>query len=120
MKISILSKSSSREDPYLVDFIKKNNRLFITCNCPAGEFSHGQKLCKHKIRLSLNDTAMLYDIDQIEQLHQVNGWVKKTELQELINDLNEAEKEVEKFKRKVKKIKSHIERSMREGMDEIE
>ena len=120
MKISILSKSSRREDPYLVDFIRNNNRLFITCNCPAGEFSHGQKLCKHKLRLSLNDSSILYDINQLEQLHQVNGWIKKTELQELINDLIETEKEVDKLKRKAKKIKSHIERSMREGIDDIE
>lgn len=70
--------------------------------------------------MSLNDSSILYDINQIEQLHQVNGWIKKTELQELINDLIETEKEVEKLKREIKKIKSHIERFMREGIDEIE
>ena len=113
MKITILAKSSSGGEPYSVYFTLKEGRLSIFCKCPAG--IHGQ-LCKHKRKLLSNDASILFDPNQVDQLSQAVEWVEKSEYPQLLDELQESEKESEIAKKKVKAMKAKLARVMREGL----
>ena len=113
MKISIKAKSSSG-DPYSVDFIFREGRLFVFCNCPAGIWT---KLCKHKRRLLSNDASMLFAPDLIEDLDRVQEWAEKTKFPQMLHDLREMEKEAERLKRKVKSMKEKVAKTMKVGAE---
>lgn len=117
MKIKLYARSSSRDEPYSVDFINEQGRIFIYCDCPAGEPAHGQGLCKHKLKLSCGDSSMLFDKNQINELNQVCEWIKDSELIRAIDELNNTENEVEQIKKRIKKIKGKIAHSMKEGIN---
>jgi len=112
MKTILLAKSSKGE-PYQVHFTLKENRLSVFCKCPAGIYG---QLCKHKVKLLSNDTSMLFDPNQTDQLSQIVEWAKKTEYPQLLDELQDSEKEAETAKKKVKAIKERLARVMKTGL----
>ena len=113
MKITLLAKSSSRDEPYTVDFINKEGRLLVKCNCPSGKFG---KFCKHKIRLLKGDYEMLYDEEQDDQLDIISEQVQKSDYLDLIIELSKSEKAVSKAEEKLNGVKKKIARAMKTGL----
>lgn len=111
-KILLLAKSSSREEPYSVEFRLKDNLLSVECDCPAGE--RGQ-LCKHKLSFISHKKAMLYDSEQAQELDKVCKWVECSDFSELLKVLEETERELEQAKRKLKTTKMKFGRLMMQG-----
>jgi uncharacterized Zn finger protein len=113
MKITLFAKSSSRDEPYSVEFYNKKGLLSVFCDCPAG--IHGQ-LCKHKRALASNNKLMLFDNSQLEDFNKVNEWVMATDYPKLIEEVVETEKEIEALKKKLKSAKAMLARVMRDGL----
>ena len=114
MKITVLAKSSSGE-PYSVDFMLEKDRLSVFCNCPAGVWG---KFCKHKLRLLLNDTSMLFDPDQTEKLSRAIELVEKTQYPQLASEVRAKERDFERAKREVRKAKELLIKAMKSGLGE--
>lgn len=112
MKISIRAKSSSGDEPYIVDFIKENGLLSVFCNCTAGDWG---KFCKHKWQVLSGDRSMLYSPEDEEKLQQVEEWVSESSFSSLYVDVNELEEQVAQLKARIKKAKKDAEKKMREG-----
>ena len=114
MEITILVKSSSRDEPYAVAISSTENGISIFCDCPAGEWG---KYCKHKMAVALSDVKILYDDDQVENFNKASKWISESNYPKLIVELRESEKELETAKKKVKNMKEKIARSMKEGLN---
>ena len=112
-EITLHAKASSRDEPYEVTFTLNDGILLIWCDCPAGV--RGQ-LCKHKLSLAANKKAMLFDENQVEQLHKAYIWVENSGLFEAIEEVHIVEKELESLKNKFKGTKAKIARLMRDGV----
>ena len=112
MKITILVKSSGG-DPYSVDFVFKNDRLTVFCNCKAGIFG---QICKHKLSLLSNDTSMLFEPDQAGKLSRAMELIEKTQYPQLVDELRAKERDSERAKREVKKAKVLLAKVMKEGL----
>lgn len=113
-KIVLFAKSSSKDEPYNVTFTQaEDGNVTVWCDCRAGEFG---QLCKHKRALAFNDPSMLYDKSQVEELRQVNEWIKDTAYSEMISEIIKIEKDIEKAKRGLKNEKAKLARYMRDGI----
>jgi len=116
MQIILLAKSSSQPEPYSVTFNWNNNKLSVFCNCPAGEIG---QLCKHKTALLANESDILYDSKQKNQLDKISVWVQSSSLPKLLLQLKEAELEkdriIEKAKKDFSALKHKIARLLNEG-----
>ena len=117
-KITLKAKSSSRPDPYLVVFVWNNETLSVSCDCPAGEVGH---LCKHKLALLQNDSSILYDAAQSDDLRKAFTWVQSTSLPSLLKELEETERQTEKTialaKKQLASIKQKVGRLLKEGLE---
>ena len=114
MEISLLAKSSSHpKEPYQVTFLIEDDLLRVFCNCPAGQFG---QLCKHKISFASNDSEMLFDAKQRNELRQVQEWVQSSDLPNLIGGVHQIEKELEELKKRLKSVKAKVGRVMAEGV----
>ncbi len=113
MEITILVKSSSQSGPRSVLVVRGDSGLSFVCDCPAGERG---RLCKHKKAMASADDSMLYDENQREQFTQVMDWVAQSGYPELMEELKEAENELESVKDKARDIKEKITRVMKEGL----
>lgn len=113
MKFALLAKSSSRDEPYKVDFIFDNDMLIIKCNCPAGRFG---KFCKHKWSLIKGNYDMLYEENQDDQLDKINDWVQKSHYLDLIIEMSKAQKRFDEAQKDLNKIKKKASASMKKGL----
>jgi hypothetical protein len=117
MEITLKAKSSSRPEPYSVLFIWTNKTLSVNCDCQAGELG---QLCKHKLAFLQNDGSMLYDSRQSEKLNTVYEWVEFTSFSDLLNELEQTERETEKSianaKKQLSAAKHKLARLLKEGI----
>ena len=113
MEITILVKSSSRDEPYAVVITSTESGLSIFCDCPAGEWG---KYCKHKMSIVLADERILYDEKQSCNFKKVTEWISKSGYPGLVAGFHTTEKELEAAKKNVKKQKEKIAQLMKEGL----
>ena len=118
MDINIFAKSSSQpESPYTVNFIIKDEILFIHCSCPAGIYG---QLCKHKTSFIEGDHDMLYDNSQLQVLNNVvatiNASPLKREYLRFINRKLEIEKIQRELKIELKDIKNDLAMKLQNGI----
>lgn len=113
MEITILVKSSSREEPYAVAVSSTESGLFIFCDCPAGEWG---KYCKHKMAIVLADERILYDEEQNDNFKKVTEWISKSGYPDLVTELRTSEKALEEAKKNVKNQKEKIAKLMKEDL----
>lgn len=97
---------------YHVHFEHDSGKLYVDCNCQAGNFG---KWCKHKMQLVLGDLSCLKVPIQSSDLSEVLEWVKGSKLAKLVSEMQEAEIEMQNAKvRKVKATKQ-LEKISRKG-----
>nr|VFJ91420.1 MAG: hypothetical protein BECKH772A_GA0070896_100318 [Candidatus Kentron sp. H]VFJ92478.1 MAG: hypothetical protein BECKH772B_GA0070898_100309 [Candidatus Kentron sp. H]VFJ99249.1 MAG: hypothetical protein BECKH772C_GA0070978_100308 [Candidatus Kentron sp. H] len=113
METTILVKSSSRDEAYVVAVSSTESGLSILCDCPAGEW---RKYCKHKMAIVSADERILYDREQMDNFKKVTEWISKSGYPDLIEELRICEKELESAKKKVENQKEKIARLMKEGL----
>jgi len=113
MEITILVKSSSQSEPRSVLIVQDDSGLSIVCDCPAGERG---RICKHKKAMASVDDSMLYDEDQRENIKQVMDLVTQSGYPDLMQELKEAENELESAKQNAWGIKEKIAHAMNEGL----
>jgi len=112
MKVTLKAKSSSG-DPYDVDFLFEGGALSVHCTCRAGIM---RTACKHRLSLLKGDQKMLADPSQANELATVVEWASKVGFSNLIQRLDEAEAELSRVQREVKKGKKRLEESMTHGL----
>jgi uncharacterized Zn finger protein len=120
LKITFLVKSGSRSAPYSVYFTLENDRMYISCSCPAGRFG---KFCKHRIALIQGNSDILYDDSQDEDLYQICDWIQKSEFLDLIferskfkTELREAQARLDEVKRKMRPVEKKMAQVMKKGI----
>ena len=113
MDITILVTSSSQPIPRTVQVVLDDSGLSFTCDCPAGKRG---RLCKHKKAVASGDDSMLYDENQEENFEKVLAWLAQSAYPDLMNELREAEIEMESVRDKVGKIKEKVSHVMKEGL----
>lgn len=112
MKITIQAKSSSGEYSYAVDFIKENELLTASCNCPAGILG---KSCKHKFQLLSGDTSILESESEEGKFQKLKGWVEASSFSQVRSKLEQIESEIASLKKEVKKEKRNLELKYKKG-----
>lgn len=111
-QITLKAKSSSGGDDYDVIFLLEDGVLFVACNCKAGIFGTA---CKHRMTLLSGDPKLLADPSQAKDLQTVAQWARDAGLETMLKELAEAEAQVAKAQRVVKKIKTTLGDGMNEG-----
>jgi len=112
-EIIIRAKSQSKPDkPYIVGFTLKGEFLYTRCTCPAGEHD---RMCRHRVGVLSNDPSILFDKNEKDLISKVSGWASMTEFPLLIDDLRQAEKEVERANKIIKPLKTKIGRLLAQG-----
>lgn len=109
MSVSIKAKSSSGDSFYTVDFITKNDTLFVLCDCPAGEWG---KFCKHKWQLLNGDETMLADVEEHSKLVAMNQLAVEKGLNDLYKDIEVLEKQKVIVAKEQKKQKSAVKKAL--------
>lgn len=113
MNTTIKAKSSSG-DPYNVDFLVQNGRLFVHCNCKAGTFG---QLCKHKTELVAGDASRLFDEFEREKLAKLASIVSKApEVKSLASSIAKSEKLIRREQEKIATLKKQFGARLREGI----
>ena len=119
-KITFLAKSGSGAKPYTVDFIFRNDQMFVFCSCPAGKY---RNFCTHKIRLMQGDVDVLYNDDQCEDLAKIEELVQKSEFLDLIFErskfkveLREAQYRLEAVKERMRPVEKKMAQAMKVGI----
>ncbi|ABA89054.1 hypothetical protein Pcar_1813 [Syntrophotalea carbinolica DSM 2380] len=113
MHFSVKVKSSDPDRHYLVEVIRRNELLRVSCTCRAGELG---QMCKHKNAILRGDASILVDQgDEEEMIHAlqvVNKTVIPAKLADLDRRLNEIEKEKKRinsqFNAKAKELKKEF------------
>jgi len=111
---TIIRAISSSGEPYNVKFIFNNNKLTVSCDCPAGIYG---KLCKHKIGLLANDISLLFDKSDQESLQKISNIVKNSNYEKMMSEYNITKREIEMAQKKEKKIKEQLEQALKTGID---
>jgi len=98
----------SAPEPYLVVFRKSENNLTGLCNCPAGE---NGMYCKHRFRIlaGLREGIVSENIKDVEI---VKSWVKGSDVEKALEELHQAETDLEKMKKKVSALKKKLARTL--------
>ena len=104
-KLEILAKSSSSETPYTVECYLEENKISISCSCPAGD---NRLLCKHVKKIVAGDESILYDKNQKSELQMIVDNLKGTEISVLVSELNRQESIMEEAKRNAEKLKKKL------------
>ena len=112
MKITLKAKSSSGE-PYDVDFLSEKGALQAHCTCKAGIM---RTACKHRLAFLKGDQKMLADPSQADQLATVVQWANQAGFPALLQQLADAEAQVSRAQRDVKKMKKILEEGMTHGL----
>lgn len=113
MEITLLARSSSSDRHYKVAFVFEDEKLSVHCDCQAGAFG---RICNHKLALLDNDSSMLYEAEQKDQLAATQEWVKQTGYPSFLTELREAESGLGKNKKELKRLKNQIEKAIKNGL----
>lgn len=100
----------SAPNPYRIVFKKVGLNLTATCTCPAGAVG---QYCKHRIRIIMGDPAGIVS-GNITAVSDTQNWVRGTDVEKALYDLNEAERQFEEAKTRVSQIKKHLARTLRD------
>ncbi len=106
-EIKFLVQGSAPE-PYLVVFRKNGNNLTGLCNCPAGE---NGMYCKHRFRILAGSNEGIVS-DNINDVDIVKNWVKGSDVEKALDELHQAETDLEKMKKKVSALKKKLARTL--------
>lgn len=102
--IMLLAKGS-QGNKYEVWFRKHDGVLSISCTCEAGKWN---RMCKHKLGLIKGDTEYLFDMKQQSELKQAVQWVRLTDIQDLLGELDILELKLSDIQDDIKKCKGKI------------
>lgn len=102
MQIILNARSSDGKSVYPVEFRNEGNSLSAVCTCQAGQYG---RCCKHIVSLLAGDHSMLSDRSQQNQMNSVVDWSREHGILEQIGRITADEKEIEKMKRKLKRMK---------------
>lgn len=100
----------SAPNPYRVVFKKVGANLTATCTCPAGEVG---QYCKHRIRIIMGDPTGIVS-ENNTAVSDIQNWVRGTDVEKALFDLNEAEQQFEEAKKRVSQIKKRLARTLRD------
>lgn len=109
-EFSILSSDGVRS--YLAGFMVEEGVLNVFCGCPAGELG---KWCKHKMALMSGDAKMLGDLDSAV-IDELRNFVGKSIFPQLVDAVQQAEKDVQIANTKLRSAKKALESSVRGGL----
>ncbi len=98
----------SAKEPYVVIFSKKGNNIRAQCNCPAGE---NGMYCKHRLRILAGSTEGIISAN-INDVEIVKNWLKGSDIENVMDELRQAEEELEKMKTKVSALKKNLARKL--------
>jgi len=105
LKITLKAKSSSG-DPYDVDFLIQNQKLYVQCNCKAGIYG---QLCKHKTELIAGDDSRLFDESEKAKLSEVQLIISKIpEIGKHAEKIIESENKIQQEQAKLKTIRERF------------
>lgn len=97
----------SSENQYVVVLSRKENRLFTSCNCSAGQ---NKQHCKHRISLLEGNLDNVIrcdsDVDQLQLLELVRG----TDVEVAITEMRSAEKSHLAAQAHLKQVKKALDR----------
>ena len=110
-EITLLARSGT-DDPFTVTFTKSEDKLTITCTCPAGV--HGE-FCQHKFRIASNDIMMLQHPGQNSSMLSVHVWVIEAPISDKLINLLELQGKEEQDEEAISKAEAEIAAAMREG-----
>ena len=94
--------------PYIVKFIRVDNNITAMCNCPAG--INGM-YCKHRFRILSGSIEGIVS-DNIMDVSKVSSWLIGSNIERAINDLEEAEDQLNDAQKKVSACKKKLAREM--------
>lgn len=103
---TFLVRSSDGVSSYTVDFVISDDSIMVLCNCPAGAKG---KTCKHKILLLKNRFELLVDTQQVDKLDSVLKDLRKGNLFNELECLEEAESAYELALRSLNRAKKRFE-----------
>ena len=98
----------SAKEPYEVIFVKRSdNNLSAYCDCPAGSFG---TYCKHRFNIL---DGKLKDIvsDNLNDIDLVQSWFIGSDIEAAMENVKQCEKEMQKAKRVLVKVKKRISKS---------
>ena len=110
-EITLLARTET-DEPFKVTFTKDEDKLTITCNCPAGV--HGE-FCEHKFRLASNDIMMLQYPGQNSEMLNAHVWVIESPISDKLIRLLELLGEDEQDEEAIEKAKGEVGEAMRKG-----
>lgn len=106
-ELVFLVKGSSAA-PYEVTFIKDGNSLTALCTCPAGTYGN---FCKHRIAILHGDTRSITS-DNAAKAATVMVWLKGTDVEAALAELQAAEKISDPGKKALNAAKRKLARAM--------
>ena len=109
--------SSDEVTIYTVDFELGNGKLIVQCDCPAGAFG---KLCKHKLQLLAGDLVNLANPAQEDDYREVMNWIRQSPLPNMIDQVSLFEKDLEKIKIHLSRLKKNLEVALRDGVSVLD
>jgi uncharacterized Zn finger protein len=112
LRIDLLARSSSGDEPYHVSIQFQDNKVTATCDCQAGQ--HGLH-CKHRMAVIAGDKTVLYDATQYPDLSRASDLLSRSRIKGVLDDVHAAEEAVEAAKREFKRQKARLGRLMNEG-----
>jgi uncharacterized Zn finger protein len=112
LRIDLLARSSSGDEPYHVNIEFRDNRVRAMCDCQAGR--HGLH-CKHRMAVAQGDKAVLYDAAQYADLARASDLLSRSEIRPVVDTIVAAQKKVDKINRELKFQKTRLIHLMTEG-----
>lgn len=98
----------SAPEPYLVLFRKNENNLTGLCNCPAGK---NGMYCKHRFRIIAGSSEGIVS-ENIKDVETVKNWLIGSDVEKALDELHQAETDIEKMKKKVSALKKKLARTL--------
>ncbi len=98
----------SSPGPYNVIFRKDGNNLTALCDCPAGM---NRLYCKHRFNI-MNGIADGIVSKNTEQINIVESWLPGTDIDEALQEVKIAEKDLDEAKKHLSKLKKKLARVM--------
>jgi hypothetical protein len=98
----------SKSEPYLVRFVFSGGQLSAFCDCSAGE---NGMACKHRLNILAGKDVGLVSGNSSE-IFEVKNWLAGTELEGLMQKVEDLEAEERRVKMALKAAKKHLGRIM--------
>ncbi len=107
MEKTLLALSSDGVSSYKVVFRLEKGKCMVECTCPASAVG---RFCRHKLGLLAGDDKVLWSPKQKPELEELQLWIRDSRVPKLIAQLKEAEKDLERMKKKLAELKREIEK----------